>query len=914
MIESNSLWNGPSIRIGVVGAGYWGKNHVRVFNELGVLTRVCDQDAIAIKNTISNCSGVQCSECFEDIVSDKSISGVVIATPAETHFDLAMQALEAGKDVLVEKPVALSQKDATRMLEYAERNGNILMVGHILLYHPAVLKLKEIIDNGELGKIQHVTSNRLSMGKVRSEENILWSFAPHDISMLLFLLGETPIEVNSIGYSHLQEGVEDVTVSTMRFAGGVGAHIYVSWMHPFKEHKLVVVGDRKMAVFEDSSPDNKLKIHDCSFKWLDRHPVPVKTSIDSIEIPSQEPLRMEALGFLEAITTRRPPRSDGREGLRTLSVLQQCYDSMKSRQPVRILPPADSAPVEKDFQVHETAVIDYPCRIGKGTRIWHFSHVMENAQIGSNCNIGQNVVVGSGVTIGNNCKIQNNVSVYEGVTLEDYVFCGPSMVFTNVYNPRCEIPRMKELRPTLVKRGATLGANCTIVCGHTIGEYAFVGAGAVVRSEVPNHALMLGNPARIAGWMCRCGNRVVVDNSMEGQFSCQTCGKQYFKNDFGLAEFTQEAIEETKVPLLDLKAQYASIRSDVTNAINRVMESQHFILGPEVEALEREIAEYCECAHAVGVSSGTDALLISLMTLGVSPGDEIITTPFTFFATMGAILRLGAKPVFVDIEPDSFNIDVNRIQNAVTPKTKIILPVHLFGQATDMGPLNEIAAKNGLAVIEDAAQAIGTEYEGKRTGGLGTLGCFSFFPSKNLGAAGDGGIVTTNSGELAAQLRIMRNHGAKPKYFHKTVGGNFRLDAIQAAILREKLKHLEDWTDKRRANAAFYSEKLSALNLTGDKIVTPPLVRERHIYNQYVIRAKNRDGLASFLKKSNVATEIYYPLPMHLQECVAYLGFKTGDFPNSEEAAKEVLALPIYPELSEQQKNHVVEAIKRFYE
>ncbi|MFH1262550.1 MAG: DegT/DnrJ/EryC1/StrS family aminotransferase [Pseudomonadota bacterium] len=368
-----------------------------------------------------------------------------------------------------------------------------------------------------------------------------------------------------------------------------------------------------------------------------------------------------------------------------------------------------------------------------------------------------------------------------------------------------------------------------------------------------------------------------------------------------------------KVPLLDLHAQYRSIESELRAALEKVFASQHFILGPEVEALEKEIAPYVGCQHGIGVTSGSDALLVSLMVLGVGPGDEVITVPHTFFATVGAISRLGAKPVFVDVEPTSFNMDPKKLEKAFTSRTKALIPVHLFGQAADMAPIVDLCKKRNVPIIEDAAQAIGTEYQGKRVGTFGTTCCFSFFPSKNLGAMGDGGMVTTNDPDLAEKLRIYRGHGSKPKYYHKYVGGNFRLDALQAAILRVKFKHLDSWTKKRQENADRYDRLFKDAGL--EKFVTLPWRRkgDRHIFNQYVIRGPKRDELKKHLTEKGVGTEIYYPLPLHLQECFRDLGHKTGDFPESEKAANDSMAVPIYPELTPAQQEQVVGVIREFY-
>ena len=372
--------------------------------------------------------------------------------------------------------------------------------------------------------------------------------------------------------------------------------------------------------------------------------------------------------------------------------------------------------------------------------------------------------------------------------------------------------------------------------------------------------------------------------------------------------------QNIKVPLLDIPLSYKEVLADVEKNINEVIESGYFILGPVVEELEQKIATYCEAKYAVGVSSGTDALLISLMAAGIKEDDEVITTPFTFFATAGSISRLGAKPVFVDIEPDTFNIDTKQIEENITRKTRAILPVHLYGQCVDMDPVLDLAQKNNLVVIEDAAQTIGSEYKGRRAGSMGDYGCFSFFPTKNLGGFGDGGMVTMNSEELYEQVKILRVHGSHPKYYHKMIGGNFRLDAIQAAVVLAKLKYLDKWTEKRRANAQTYNRLFKEMGMT-DSLTLPVEIVPHHVYNQYIVRVKNkRDELRSFLGENNISTEIYYPLPLHIQDCYSSLGYKKGDLPESEKAADETIALPIFPELTTDQLEYVVATITRFLE
>ncbi len=361
------------------------------------------------------------------------------------------------------------------------------------------------------------------------------------------------------------------------------------------------------------------------------------------------------------------------------------------------------------------------------------------------------------------------------------------------------------------------------------------------------------------------------------------------------------------VAFLDIKRQYASIKEELDQAVFSVLSHAKFIMGPEVKAFEEQVAKYCGTKFAIGVASGTDALLLSLRACGVGPGDEVITTGFSFFATAGVITRLGAIPVYVDIDPDTYNIAPDKIEEKITPKTKAIMPVHLFGQCADMDPIMEIAKKHNLKVVEDAAQAIGSEYKGKKAGNLSDSGCLSFFPSKNLGAAGDGGMVVTHDPKMAELVRILRVHGAKPKYYHSIVGYNSRLDTLQAAILSVKLKYLDGWTQKRREHADVYNAAFKDLD-----IITP---KEEdfnyHIYNQYTIALKNRDRLREFLKENQIGHDVYYPVPLHLQECYKSLGYKEGDLPVIERKAREVVSIPVYPELAEEEQSFVIETIKK---
>ena len=375
------------------------------------------------------------------------------------------------------------------------------------------------------------------------------------------------------------------------------------------------------------------------------------------------------------------------------------------------------------------------------------------------------------------------------------------------------------------------------------------------------------------------------------------------------------------VPLLDLNAHHEPLRQEILAALEKTFRSNAFILGPDVGKLEERVAAYCQATYGIGVTSGTDALLLALMALGIGTGDEVVTTPYSFFATAGVIVRLGAKPVLVDIDPTTYNIDPAKITSVLTDKTKAIIPVHLYGQCADMAPIMDIAKRHNLSVIEDAAQAIGSEHrDGRRACSMGTIGCLSFFPSKNLGCLGDGGMAITNDSELAERMRILRVHGSKPKYYHKVIGGNFRLDTIQAAVLNVKLNYLDGWTKRRQENAERYELLFRQSGLVErGKVRLPEAVyrsegvKHYHIYNQFVLRVERRDTLMEHLKQKGIGAEIYYPVPFHLQECFQYLGHKKGDFPESERAANETIAIPIYPELTPAQQTEVVEAIATFY-
>lgn len=522
------------VRVGVIGCGYWGKNLVRNFHELGALAAVCDVNEVALEH-VHRTYAVPTTTSVEQLLSIPDIQGVAIAAPAAEHYELAKKAMLSGKDVFVEKPLALELEEGAELVEISGRHSRVLMVGHLLLYHPAIVELRRMIDVGDFGRVEYISSSRLNLGKLRTEEDILWSFAPHDVAVLLHLLGETPTSVAAQGASYLNHPISDLTLTILEFKSGVKANIFVSWLHPFKEQKLVIVGSQKMAVFDDTRAEDKLVVYTHRIEWVSRTPVARRAEGQVVPIAKEEPLRLECAHFLECVRHRRRPLTDGENGLNVLNVLHAAGQSVRTHgQPVTL-----HASTARKFFVHPSAYVDHPCEIGEGTKIWHFTHVMADCKIGAGCSLGQNVNVASKVRIGNNVKIQNNVSLYTGVELEDDVFCGPSMVFTNVINPRSHVNRKAEYKRTVVRRGASLGANSTVVCGTTIGEFAFVGAGAVVTHDVPGHALVIGVPARQIGWVCDCGTRL---RDSESLLSCAACGKQFVLQANGLAKAELKAI------------------------------------------------------------------------------------------------------------------------------------------------------------------------------------------------------------------------------------------------------------------------------------------------------------------------------------------------------------------------------------
>ena len=897
--------------VAVSGCGIWGRNLLRAFADLGALRAVQDVDEHAAAMG-AKAHGVP-ARSFDELLNDADIDAVAIATPAAQHARLAHQVLEAGKHVFVEKPLALEVAEAEELCSFADAKGLTLMVGHLLQYHPAFGKLEEMVQGGMLGRLQYLYSNRLNFGRIRREESILWSFAPHDISMMLRLAKSRPESVQAVGASFLHERIPDVTTTHMAFPSGIRGHVFVSWLHPFKEQKLVVIGDRGMAVFDDGQPwSSKLLHYPHEVSWRQGKPEPERASPVAVDVEPAEPLLVECAHFLSCVATGAVPRTDGREAIEVLRVLQAADRSMR-------VTPSDPASISGDARntrgvfIHGTAVVDEDCRIDEGTRIWHFTHVLRGTHIGMNCVLGQNVMVGPDVTIGDDCKIENNVSIFKGVSLQDGVFCGPSAVFTNVLTPRARVNRKDEFLPTLVEVGASIGANATILCGHTVGAYSMIGAGAVVTQDVPRHALMVGVPARRVGWVSHDGERLGED------LVCPRSGRRY--RDASWETLEEILIEhgsaardrEVPVTLTDLDAQRRRIKVPLDQAISQVLDHQQFILGPEVRAFEERLASYCGADDAVACASGTDALMLVLLAWGVGPGDAVFVPSFTFAATAEVVALLGATPVFVDVDENSFTLDATSLEAAVEAvrqsdlQSAGVIAVDLFGHPADYDGIAVVAGRHGLRVMADAAQSFGATRNGRSVGTLADPTATSFFPTKPLGCYGDGGAVLTSDSELAAHLRSLRAHGSGDhKYEINRVGLNSRLDTLQAAILLEKLKLLPAEIAERHRIAERYNaglvELVDAPTLLGDATSA---------WAQYTIRLDARDQVAAHLSSDGIPSAIHYSCPLHRQPAYSRCPVAPGGLPVTETLSERVLSLPMHPYLSDGGVERVVAALRR---
>ena len=506
--------------LALIGAGQWGKNIARICNDLGVLHTICDSNELTLDNYQKLYPIVHMTSNFQRVIDNPHIDKIMIATPAHTHFNLAKIALDAGKDVFVEKPLCLDPNEGKILIDLAASKGCILMVGHLYHYHPAFIALKKLIKNGDIGELKYIAAHRLKLGKFRQEENVLWSFSPHDISVILSLAENSKlIELECNGTAFITEGIHDIVTTTMKFSNGLKAHLFASWIHPYKEQKIIAVGTKGMIVLDDTkSLNEKLAIYQEVIELSPNNiPIAKEGKVRYVELFNTEPLQEECAHFLECCLSRQNPTTDGYEGVKVLEILALCQNQLQSKN------------VSPNYFAHETAIIEKGASIGENTKIWHFSNIKSGSNIGKNCNLGQNVVVFSDSQLGNNCKVQNNVSIFSGVICEDDVFLGPSMVFTNVINPRSSVCRRGEYKKTFVRRGVTIGANATIVCGIELGEYSFVGAGAVVTKSTKPFALMVGNPAKQIGWMSRHGEKLNLPQFSKEPIEafCPVTGEKY---------------------------------------------------------------------------------------------------------------------------------------------------------------------------------------------------------------------------------------------------------------------------------------------------------------------------------------------------------------------------------------------------
>lgn len=513
-------------RIAVVGAGPWGKNLVRNFFELGALAWVVDSDTARLAQVARDYPGVRTGSSLEEALEDSSVSGVAIATPAITHGPLTRQVLQAGRDVFCEKPLALSVEETVANMRLADERGRILMVGHVLRYHPAVVEVIRLVQAGKVGRLKYVASHRLGWGRIRNVENVLWSFTPHDVSTLLAVAGELPSSVSAGGSAFVQPKIHDIVTTRLTFPSGLEAHVFASWVHPIREQRLVIIGETGMLVFDELA-EHKLSFHEKHVTFEDGRPVTTPSEAIPMPFVPFEPLKAEAMAFLRAIETREQPVTDAREGLAVLRVIEAAQTSMDQEgRPVELTAEPEAAP--RGWFAHATATVDAGAQLGHGVRVWHYSHISSGAEVGSGTSLGQNCFVAKGVKVGRGCKVQNNVSLYEGVEVEDEVFIGPSAVLTNVVNPRAHVSRKHAYAKTLLRHGCTIGANATVVCGVEVGAYAFVGAGAVVTRNVPAYAQVTGSPARLSGWRCRCGERLAGSGVPVGaSLTCEACGDSY---------------------------------------------------------------------------------------------------------------------------------------------------------------------------------------------------------------------------------------------------------------------------------------------------------------------------------------------------------------------------------------------------
>lgn len=918
--------------VAVIGCGDWGTNIARTLSHLGVLAVVVDEDNERAQSAAARHKVPQLP--WQTVMEDPCIDAVAIATPVSSHARLAAEALGAGKSVFVEKPLAASVREAEVVRAAAEKQksgGAIAMVGHLYRYHPAFIKLKSLCDEGALGSIRGIYSTRFNLGKVRHEEDALWSLAPHDISMILALVGNGAtqrLESVTAHASHLlgRERIADAVTASLVFGGGLEAQISVSWAYPIKERRLIVVGDKGMAVFDDCEHwDAKLIIH---HHKLQQQAVGGETLVSAVRGPSEaikleacEPLRSELEHFLRCVAVGREPTTGLEEGLSVLKTLEAIDKAIRPQSSVH---PGTGPNLGLDYKIHTSAHVDDLVTIGAGTSIWHFCHIMEGARIGRDCNLGQNVFVDHHVTMGDRCKIQNNVSIYNKVTLEDGVFCGPSCVFTNVLTPRAEVDRKAEFLPTLVRRGATVGANATVVCGVELGEYCMVGAGAVVTKDVAPYALVTGSPARRIGWVSASGER------MGNNLVCPRTGDKYIVSEDGCrlsrlassCERNGQNLAPTEMrPLVDLKSQRQALGKALDERITKIIDEANFIMGPEVFELEARLAEFTGAKYALTCASGTDAIMLALMALGLQPGDAVLVPTFTFVATVEPVVLLGGIPVFLDVEPDQLTLDPSLISAGVEEATKSgrrvvgVIAVDMFGHPADYASISRAIKSHSsdLWVIADAAQSFGATVDDRGVGTLADVTTTSFFPSKPLGCYGDGGAVFTDNEKLAKSIESLRQHGRRTggtgKFDSDRVGMNSRLDTIQAAVLLSKLEIFPSELSRRHEIAERYAKSLCGH-------WTPPMLRPgcTSPWASYTIRTATtevRELRRQQLRQAGYPSVVYYPKPIHTMDAYKHFPVVRNGCPVAEMLGEEMLSLPMHAYLTEEDQDEIVEVLGR---
>jgi dTDP-4-amino-4,6-dideoxygalactose transaminase/predicted dehydrogenase len=732
------------IELAVIGCGHWGPNHIRVFNSLpdSRVGAAVDLDEKRLRSVREMYPEIRCERDYRRVLQDPNFDAVVVATPVSSHYEIVRKSIHAGKHVLCEKPLCENSEEAEELLGLAQAQSRALMVGHVFLFNPGIMKLKELVYTGELGELQYLSASRTNLGPLRSDVNVACDLATHDISIFNWLLASEPEVVSASGASFVRANIEDVAFVSMRYPGNVLTNIHVSWLDPKKVRGITVVGRQQMATWDELQPTSPVAIYDKGAMTVRDYEdygeyLRLSTWEGDIRLPRvrpDEPLKLQAIEFLKWLRNGHvqhgyTERSRSEFSLGIIRVLEAIQASMKQ----------GGSPVE--------------------------------------------------------------VKRKEGVR-----------------SPARATQRQETARE---KR-----------------------------------------------------------RSMKG------------------------------VPFVDLAAQHITIQAEINAAIQRVMSECKFVLGPQVEEFEIDFARFVGCEHAVGVSSGLDALNLALMAVGIGPGDEVILPANTYIATALSVSAVGARPVLVDCDPQTYNIDVNLIEPALTRRTKAIIPVHLTGQAANMDPILQVAGQYGLRVIEDAAQAHGTLYKGRSCGSMGSVGCFSFYPGKNLGAYGDGGMVTTDNPELAARTRRLRNYGQTAKYRHTEKGLNTRLDTLQAAILSVKLRCLPQWNKARTAHAEAYRDLLSGV---GDLIFQQEAPHSTHVYHLFIIETDWRDALREHLNTREIQTGVHYPIPIHLQRAYEDLGYGEGDFPETERLAKRMLSLPMFPELRREQIERVAEEIEKVF-